>query len=170
MEIISISEEIKAKRLPDEDGNIIYDLFKSNFLIDPSINLNEYVVGIEDEMRIDIVMSNIYGISIEDTGTYLKEIDIILHINGINNPLNIKRGMIIKYPNFAEIFNFRVQEEDVDVANSVKKRLSFPNKKTRKDKSRQEFIDNGYSLPPTVLKTPKDPVRIEDGKFVIGGL
>ena len=121
-------------------------------------------------MRIDIVMSNIYGISIEDTGTYLKEIDIILHINGINNPLNIKRGMIIKYPNFAEIFNFRVQEEDVDVANSVKKRLSFPNKKTRKDKSRQEFIDNGYSLPPTVLKTPKDPVRIEDGKFVIGGL
>jgi len=168
MEITSTNEQIKFRR--DKEGNIIFNLFKSIFQIDPRVELFEYVVQKEDEMRIDIVMSKIYGVSIGEISTYLREIDIILHINGINNPLNIKKGMVIKYPNFAEVGSFRITEEDVDVSNSVKKRLSFPNKKTRKDKSRQEFIDNGYSLPPTVLKTPKDPVRLEDGKFVIGGL
>jgi hypothetical protein len=168
MEITSTNEQIKFRR--DKEGNIIFNLFKSIFQIDPRVELFEYVVQKEDEMRIDIVMSKIYGVSIGEISTYLREIDIILHINGINNPLNIKKGMVIKYPSFAEVGNFRITEEDVDVSNSVKKRLSFPNKKTRKDKSRQEFIDNGYSLPPTVLKTPKDPVRLEDGKFVIGGL
>ena len=52
----------------------------------------------------------------------------------------------------------------------IKERLSFPNKSTRKDKSREDFIKGGYSLPPVVLETPRPPVSIKDGKFSIGGL
>ena len=50
------------------------------------------------------------------------------------------------------------------------KRVIVPNKKTRKDKSRTDFVKNGMALPPTVLDNPKSPVRLTDSKFSVGGL
>jgi hypothetical protein len=79
---------------------------------------------------------------------------------------------VIKYPSMGDIEEFRVANTDSDLNNKgkVKERLSFPNKSTRKDKSREDFIKGGYSLPPVVLETPRPPVFIKDGKFNIGGL
>ena len=98
---------------------------------------------------------------------------IICYINNIDNPLNIKEGSVIKYPtDLGNIREFRVLDIDQDLNNKskIKERLSFPNKSTRKDKSREDFIKGGYSLPPVVLETPRPPVSIKDGKFSIGGL
>ena len=52
----------------------------------------------------------------------------------------------------------------------MSKRVIVPNKKTRKDKSRTDFVKNGMALPPTVLDNPKAPVRLTDSKFSVGGL
>ena len=73
----------------------------------------------------------------------------------------------------------RIQEIDKIIKhvqshnNEVIKQLGVqnkPNKTTRVDPNRQNYIENDYSLSPVVLDTPKEPVRIVDGKFSIGGL
>ena len=56
------------------------------------------------------------------------------------------------------------------VRDKMAKRVIVPNKKTRKDKSRTDFVKNGMALPPTVLDNPKSPVRLTDSKFSVGGL
>jgi galactitol-specific phosphotransferase system IIB component len=47
------------------------------------------------EMRIDLVLISMYG----EIPNAMDAVDIILAINGIDNPLNIKAGMILIYPN-----------------------------------------------------------------------
>lgn len=176
MDIKSLNSQIKVKSNSNKssqvDGVVLADLFTSCFVYDPTIPLSEYTVQREEEMRLDLIMGNMYDVEGLELFDYLAEMDIILFINGIDNPLNIREGLVLRYPEFADFDKFRINDVDRDFnkTNNISKRLSFPNKKTRKDKSRQDFIKNGYSLPPVVLETPKDPVRIEDGKFSIGGL
>ena len=125
-------------------------------------------------MRIDLVFSNMYSIEMSMMSTYLEDIDVILYINSIDNPLNIKEGMVIRYPiKFSDLEKFRFTQPSIIDNSSVIKQLAIPNsinKKTRTDKSRQEYIENDYSLSPVILDTPREPVRLEGGKFSIGGL
>lgn len=167
MNFKSLNEYVKFNT---SDG--VYDLFVSTFRYNPSISLSEYVVGREDDMRLDLIFQKIYNLESREIGLYLSDMDVICYINNIDNPLNIKEGFVIKYPSMGDIEEFRVANTDSDLNNKgkVKERLSFPNKSTRKDKSREDFIKNGYSLPPVVLETPRPPVFIKDGKFNIGGL
>jgi hypothetical protein len=60
--------------------------------------------------------------------------------------------------------------DSAKIKDSIGKQLAVPNKTTRKDKSRSEYLSSDYSLPPVVLDAPKEPVRIEDDNFSIGGL
>jgi hypothetical protein len=170
MDFISLTNTyIKIDQLnPD-----IFDLFTSTFVYKSGINLSEYITERDVEMRLDLIFQRIYNLDDNEVGLYLGDMDVILYINGIDNPLNIREGIVIKYPtNMGDIEKFRVVNVDDDLNNKskIKDRLSFPNKSTRKDKSREEFIKGGYSLPPVVLETPKPPVSIKDGKFSIGGL
>jgi hypothetical protein len=48
--------------------------------------------------------------------------------------------------------------------------LGKANKNTRVDEKRKAFVQNGYSLPPTVNKNPISPVRVESGNFIAGGV
>ena len=138
------------------------------------------VIEVEEqhEMRVDLLFRDMYNLQPNEANIYLGNIDVILSINNIDNPLNIKKGMILKFPRIDEFPNFRVSP-DGDPFNkknntSVRDKLTFPNKKTRKDGSRENFKDSGYSLPPVVLRKPKKPVNIiRDGdEFIIaaGGL
>lgn len=168
MEIQSINKDVKRV------NNGLYDLFTTSFLYNPNIQLSEYVVSSNEEMRLDIVFANMYNIEYSILDTYLKDIDVILYINSIHNPLNIKKDMILKYPpNIEDLQNFRYVPDKVIDKTSVAKQLGVPNtpnKSTRKDSSRQSYIENDYSLSPVVLDTPREPVRIEKGNFSIGGL
>ena len=94
-------------------------------------------------------------------------------LNNIDNPLNIKEGMVLKFPTVGKFETYRYSEILEDTNNDVIKQLGVPNrpnKTTKVDPNRQNYIENDYSLSPVVLDTPREPVRIIDGKFSIGGL
>jgi hypothetical protein len=169
MDVISLSEDLKSVK-----G--VYDFFKATI----SHRLDEgtqetfdtYIVGIEDEMRIDLILQNMYGLDSFNVKLYMQDIDIICAINNIDNPLNIKSGMVLRYPSLGLLKDYRIRSE-TDL-NSKKKsaisQLGVPNKQTKIDSSRKRYQDNGYALPPTVNKNPKSPVTIENGMYKIGGL
>ncbi len=138
------------------DGN--YDLTQLTFKSRIDVTFYQYEVQRGEEMRIDLVCESIYG-----TDEY---IDIIMHINNIDNPLNIKEGVILKYPSSTDINLFRIEEEK---PNSVQNKIVNTNKTTRKDSSREKYVKQGYSLPPVVLDKPTDPVRIDGNNIIIGG-
>ena len=168
MDIKSLYKYIKKSQTTG-----FYDLFTPTFISNPNIKLNQYIVTKDDEMRIDLVFANMYSIDISDLASYLEDIDVILYINNIDNPLNIKENMILDYPIIGELENYRYLPPTTLSNNSITKQLgtpNTPNKTTRRDVSRQNYIENDYSLSPVVLDTPREPVRIIDGRFSIGGL
>jgi len=168
MDIKSLQEGVKRN---NETG--LYNLFTPTFIYNSSIALDQYTITKDDEMRIDLVFSNMYSIEMSMMSNYLQDIDVILYINNIDNPLNIKEGMILDYPIIGELEEYRYSPPTTLSNNSITKQLSTPNtpnKTTRRDTSRQNYIENDYSLSPVVLDTPREPVRIVDGRFSIGGL
>lgn len=129
-------------------------------------NINKYIVQNGEEMRIDLVMMSIYN-----NVNSLKDTDVILFLNNIDNPLNINAGDEIFFPPFESLSEYRVTfEENSRTGEDVRKLLAIPNKTAKPDPTRRKFIDNGYSLPPVVLDESKPPVRLEGDKIVIGGL
>lgn len=172
MNIKSINEYIKA------DNNNLYNLFNPLFesrtrVIGSDITYSEYIVPKYQDMRIDLIFRDMYALEGYAGNDYLQDIDIILYINNIDNALNIKEGMVLKYPDSLEsLSNFRVEEDQQDIFDKkeITKKLVVPNKSTRKDSSREKFKEEGYSLPPVVLSSPKPPVTIDNGQFSIGGL
>jgi len=167
MDIISLKEYLTY------ENQKLTNLFKP-VLINPSINdeLGTYIVGRDDEMRIDLIFMNIYELEPNEVGIYLGNVDVLLALSDIDNPLNIKEGTIIRYPELGQfdLFRLRINEDQAKIKNAVGQKLAVPNKTTRKDKSRGSYLESDYSLPPVVLETPKEPVRIEDNNFSIGGL
>ena len=167
MKIKCLSDYIKF----DKDRNI-YDLTIPSFIYREDIGLNEYTVRREHNMRIDLLFRDIYDIDETQFPIKSENIDIILYLNNIDNPLNIKEGMIIKYPsNIEDFYKYRMNFNELENEKSnIKDRLIVPNKSTVKDNNRQKYISNNYSLPPVVLDKPRKPVKIENGKFKIGGI
>ena len=144
-----------------------YRLLGPSFIYTANIFLNSVEVTKDREMRPDLIMKDMYGYD------NLENLDIILYINGIDNPLNIPIGTILYYPSADDLDSFRFAQKDDNFTsnkNSIKSALSIPNKTTREDKKRGDYLANGYSLPPTVLDTPKPPVRLENGNILVGGL
>lgn len=168
MDIKSLQEGIK---LNPNTG--LYNLFAPTFIFNTSIKLNQYTITKDEEMRIDLVFANMYSIEMSVMSDYLEDVDVILYINNIDNPLNIKEGMVLDYPSIDDIYKFRYVPTTNINDSSITKQLgtpNLPNKTTRRDTSRQNYIENDYSLSPVVLDTPREPVRIENGRFSIGGL
>jgi len=174
----SLSDGLNIKSLYEQVKKLdievaLYDLFKSTIRNQVgTIKINEYVVPMEEEMRIDLILKSIYEldyISIED---YYGEIDVLLTINNIDNPLNIKRGQIIKYPSIIDLASYRItEEEDLSAeSNKALRAISVPSKKTRVDNSRSNYNKTGLALPPIAKSNPKDAVVIKNGNFNIGGI
>jgi hypothetical protein len=156
MKIVSIDN---LKR--NIDNNLV-DLVSPSFQYRLGVDLYEYLVQDGEEMRIDLIMQSL-NISLE-------HMDIIMYINNIDNPLNIRKDMIILYPRENDINLFRYipskSSGDIEVKDKITPR---PNKTTRKDPNRKKYIDEEYSLPPVVLENPVNHVRIENGNIMIGG-
>jgi hypothetical protein len=105
-----------------------------------NVELYTYIVQTGEEMRLDLIMSSIYG----DDESILKDMDIILYINNIDNPLNISAGDIIYYPLVEKLSIYRyIYELPSNSDGSIKEILSTPNKTTKKDNSRKSFVENG---------------------------
>jgi hypothetical protein len=123
-----------------------------------------YTVQKDEDMRIDLVMKSMYDYSI------LSDIDIILYINNIDNPLNIREGMVLYYPSEESLENYRLGEEVISKSKSVKQKLGVLNKTTRVDEKRKKFIDADYSLPPVVKQQSSPSVTFDSENIKIGGL
>ena len=144
----------------------IYEINTPSFTMNTNVDLYEYVVQQGEEMRIDLVMESIY-----DDKELFSDIDVLLYINDIDNPLNIIEGQIILFPKYVDLDKFRYYPSDSEVANNkIIDKISTPNKTTRVDKNRKEFVENSYSLPPVVLSESKPPVVIDSENIKIGGL
>jgi hypothetical protein len=166
MNILTLSNKIKTNN--DQGG--LYDLFEQFIVYRPDIGVFEFEVQEFEEMRIDLIFQRMYDFDPIETGLYLENIDVILFLNGLDNPLNIKKGMILRYPAFTDLGKFRYEEDADSRTKNKTPLLAVPNVSTKKDKSRENFKKNGYSLPPVALSNPKPAVRSEDGIVKVGGL
>jgi hypothetical protein len=128
-------------------------------------DISPYTVQKDEDMRIDLVMGSIY-----DVNYNLSDIDIILYINNIDNPLNIREGMVLYYPSAESLENYRLGEEVISKSKSVKQQLGVLNKTTRVDEKRKKFIDADYSLPPVVKQQSSPSVIFDSENIKIGGL
>lgn len=171
MDIISINEYIRFNSEIDLydlfNPTMIYNLENPGFVSYSSIKVENY-----HEMRIDLLFRDMYNLDPNEVGIYLGNIDIICFINDIDNPLNIKSGMELKYPPIEDFdkFRFTNDKDNFNKRKDVKSKLVVPNKSTLKDKDRQKFKDGGFSIPPVVLDKPRPPITIRDGRFSVGGL
>lgn len=134
-----------------------WDLTQSTFKSRNDVSMNYWYVQQDEDMRIDLICYRIY----DNTDN----IDILLNVNRIDNPLNIKNGDVLRYPSENDIYLFRVTEDEKQ---SVQKLLNR-NKAPKKDSNRKDYVEKNYSLPPTVLQTPTEPVSIVGKDIVIGG-
>lgn len=167
MDIFSLYKTVKFSTIDN-----VYNLFEPTIVFRDD-STQEYTVTDSDEMRIDLIFQNMYNMTPNSIYEMLEHIDIILRLNNIDNPLNIKEGMVLKFPTTGKFETYRYSEVFEDINNEVTKQLGVqnnPNKTTRVDPNRQNYIENDYSLSPVVLDTPREPVRIVDGRFSIGGL
>lgn len=157
-ELINKSDDLNIK---------IYDLFDTNISWFANYEFSTYVVEESDEGRIDLIMDAIYGVD----GYEFSDLDVLLYLNYINNPLNILAGTEIIYVDSKSLPEYRYSGGKFDsTVDDIKKAISVPNKTNRVDKNRQKFIENDYSLPPVVSSSNTSPVQITDDKIIVGGL
>lgn len=159
MEIFDLNNIKKVTQKPDKElgQTEFYDLTETTFKSRFDIPYSVYYVQKEEEMRLDLICYNIY----KNTDY----VDILLNVNEIDNPLNIKAGDIIKYPSSKDIELLRVRSESKETV----KTLLNKNKSTRKDETRKKYIEENFTLPPTILPNPIEPVVQEGNNIVIGG-
>ena len=180
MNIKSLSSQEYGPSRPLD--SYFWDIFQPSFIysqfdIPQVVSYKTIVVEEWHEMRIDLLFMDMYQLEPNAVFDYLSDIDVILAINNIDNPLNIRKGMILRYPS-TDMERLRVKtgtESFERKENNIISKLVVPNKSTRKDSSREKFKESGYSLPPTILSKPKDPVRILDNNpnfstISVGGL
>jgi len=136
----------------------LYNLFEPTFKSREGFEMQRYLVTKSDEMRMDVICNEIYGST--------DEVDVLLSINEIDNPLNVKEGDVIMFVTYETLQEYRV--ETIDNKEATNKLLNA-NKSTRKDSNRQNYVESGLVLTPTVKEVPQPPVRVEDTKIVIGG-
>ena len=151
MELYDINKLVKN----DGSGDF-YDLFEIFFQKDESINFKLYTVQRGEEMRMDLVSNSIYN----DT----QYVDFLCNLNEITNPLNIKLGDTMLYVDRDFIERFRVKPK-TQTAQQV---IAKSNRGTLQDKSRQEYVENNFSLPPNVLERPSEQVLIKGSVIKLG--
>ena len=152
MELYDINKLTK-----DSNQENLYNFFDPTFKMTSGFRLNKYIVSREEEMRIDLVSQSIYG--------SIDQVDFLLNINDIDNPLNIMEGDQLIYPEFGAIDNYRVRVIDNANARSI---LLNSNKSTKIDSNRKKYVDQDYSLPPTFLDSPEASAKIENNQIIIG--
>lgn len=140
----------------DKSSDGLYDLNKRTHNWGINTPRLLYVVQITDEMRIDQVCFNIYGNT--------DNIGFLLNYNNIDNPLNIRQGDQIFYVPEDIIDSYKLQE--TLFGTSVE--INLPSRTTRKDKSRESYLENSGQLPPTVLDSPTPSVTLSGNSIVIG--
>ena len=153
MEIYDLNILVK-----DTNTNL-YDLTSETFVLN---NIPQYSITVspEQEMRIDLISKYIYG-SVDYA-------DFLLNLNDIDNPLNILSGDIIKYETIDKMDNFKIKPSTTTT--NTRNTLLSPNKVTKVDSNRQQYVQNQYQLSPTILSNPGNAVSTSPGVIKISNI
>ncbi len=166
MNIKSLAESLVLFR----GDQALVDLFTPSMAFNGEYELYKYKVEEGLEGRIDLIMQDIYG---ADSYLYA-DVDVILYINNIDNPLGILAGTELLYPRKDNLDSFRWRpNEESNTGNSVDRiasKITYPNKTSTVDPNRKKFLSSNVSVPPTVNRGTRPPVTVEDGKITIGGI
>lgn len=142
-------------RDPNQDN--LYDLTQNNLKFVPNLPSTYFVLSDEEEMRADLVSYAIYN--------NVDNIDYLLSLNDIDNPLNLMSGDYIKWINPTKLNLIEINLSKVD---TVSLGLLNTNKKTQIDPSRQVYVANGYSFPPTFNEAGGPPAAISGNTIILG--
>jgi len=138
----------------------LYDLTKLTFKTTyQGVKYNTYKVQKGEEMRIDLICNSIYG--------NIDQIDTLLNFNDISNPLNIKEGTVIYYPEPISLNSFKINETTTE---NVQAKISTAGKATTIDQNRKDYIEQNYTLPPTVLDRPTEQVVLTGNTVKVDNL
>lgn len=149
--------DLKSLRRDDKQSNL-YNLFDTTFAYRNS-NLGEYTVPQNEEMRIDLVCNNVY--------LNVNQVDLLCNVNQILNPLNIRGGDVILYPDPVNLDVFKVTPA---LPPEQRDSLLTPQRANIKDPRRQQFLENNYQLPPTMLPTPTSPITVGKNQITISAV
>ncbi len=153
---MKITDIDKLKRSTDNQN--LFDLTAVTFKFSwVDAQYTQYKVKKGEEMRIDLICNSIYG--------NVDNIDILLNVNNISNPLNIKEGSTILYPDISQLENLRPREVSTE---DKQKLLSNKDKATKVDPSRQAYVEQNYNLPPTVMDMPTEQIKVASGNVTVG--
>ncbi len=144
------------KLVRDNNQEGLYNLFAKTYKFRAGVKENQYVVGPEEEMRMDLVSFSIYE--------SIDHVDFLCNYNSIDNPLNVMAGDVIQYVPLDTIDEF-IDTEPAD--SQVSAGLLNENKKTQKDPKRSAFLENDYKLPPTFLDLPRPAIQVIGNTLVI---
>lgn len=146
--------DISSLKRNESQGNL-YDLSEPTFS-STTTRYYEKTILPEEDMRIDLVSFNLYG--------SVDYVDILLRINEIINPLNIRSGDTIIYPEVNNLQIFRVTPPTPPAERAT---LLNGSRANIRDPRRQEFLDNNIRTAPTVLQVPQSPIQINNDSIVI---
>ena len=152
-DVISLEELSSYEVTVDNVKYTLFDLSSSSFK-NVRTSLYQYIVGIEDEMRLDLICNNIYGSNQDE--------DVIMFINDIKNQFKIKKDTVILYPLIDYVDSFR---DRVDKGSQIRTVVSDNRNKKRIDTKRMLYKQN---LPPSMTISDYNPISVVDGKLVIG--
>lgn len=152
MEIYDLNILEKSK-----SSDNLYDMTLPTFNNISGYAVYQHTVEPQEEMRIDLISKRRMGST--------DYIDFLLNFNRIDNPLNIKSGDLIFYIDSQSVGDFRIKPKSVE---SIKSQLFDPSKVSQVDKSRRDYIENNYSLPPTIMSNPINSVKVVGDSIIIG--
>jgi hypothetical protein len=141
----------------DPSNNLYYDLTVSTFMYQKNYRLFVHTVEPHEEMRIDLICKAIYNNT--------TNVDVILDLNNIIMPLNIRAGDNLFYLDANDISFFRPVIKNLS---DIKAQLANTNKRKRVDLNRIQANNQNITLAPNVNTSEIDQVRIVDTNIVIG--
>lgn len=139
-----------------KDG--LYNLLDYTFVGTQRIALYGFVLEERHEMRPDLVSIEVYG---DDSF-----VSTILAINNIQNPLSLKKGMVIIHTDVETAVQLNNFSEKIE---SLRDKLINKNKKKRTDQARNDFKsaestrEQAKNSRPSILSTKLDTVQLKDG-------
>jgi len=152
----------------EKDGEKIMDLTVTTVKF-KTIEVDGTVIISEDlQMRPDLMSRIVYG----NTNKF----DLILKFNGVSNPFSLSEGQILLTGNELEMTNSYVTPASA-ASKDIRERFFDPNRLSKKDTKRLEYIKNKSkdianksvtNLPPNFAEVGSQEISIKDGKVIFG--
>jgi len=147
----------KLKRDTKQDN--LYNFFATTFVDFNDLNfpLSNTSATEEQYMRLDLISQEIYK-----SDSY---VDILCNVNYIDNPLNIMESDVLVYPSISQMENYKTDDINIEATPGI---LQNAEKTTLVDENRKKYVEQKYTLTPTTVEVPKEPLKIIKNNIVIG--